>query len=67
MLSLTFFQVATAVEEQSAVAEEVNRNVVNIQTQSEKTSEASRDNAQSSQRLTKDINAMREMVKQFSV
>lgn len=60
------FQVATAVEEQSAVAEEVNRNVVNIQTQSEKTSEASRENAQSSQRLTKDINAMRDMVKQFS-
>jgi aerotaxis receptor len=61
------FQVATAVEEQSAVAEEVNRNVVNIQTQSEKTAEASRDNAQSSERLTKDINAMRAMVKQFSV
>lgn len=61
------FQVATAVEEQSAVAEEVNRNVVNIQTQSEKTSEASRLNADTSQRLAKDINAMRELVKQFAV
>ena len=60
------FQVATAVEEQSAVAEEVNRNVVNIQTQSEKTSEASRLNADTSQRLAKDINAMRDLVKQFS-
>ena len=61
------FQVATAVEEQSAVAEEVNRNVVNIQTQTEKTADASRANAENSERLTKDINAMREMVKQFSV
>ncbi|MDO8907300.1 MAG: PAS domain-containing methyl-accepting chemotaxis protein [Pseudohongiella sp.] len=61
------FQVATAVEEQSAVAEEVNRNVVNIQTQSEKTSEASRLNADTSHRLAKDINGMRELVKQFAV
>jgi len=61
------FQVATAVEEQSAVAEEVNRNIVNIQGQSEKTSEASRANADSSTRLAGDIAAMREMVKQFSV
>jgi aerotaxis receptor len=61
------FQVATAVEEQSAVAEEVNRNVVNIQTQSEKTSEASRLNADTSNKLAKDINAMRELVKQFAV
>jgi aerotaxis receptor len=60
------FQVATAVEEQSAVAEEVNRNIVNIQGQSEKTSEASKVNADSSTRLAKDIAAMREMVKQFS-
>ncbi len=60
------FQVATAVEEQSAVAEEVNRNIVNIQGQSEKTSDASRINADSSTRLARDIAAMREMVKQFS-
>lgn len=59
------FQVATAVEEQSAVAEEVNRNIVNIQGQSEKTSEASRSNADSSTRLARDITAMREMVTQF--
>lgn len=61
------FQVATAVEEQSAVAEEVNRNVVNIQTQSEKTSEASRTNAETSLLLVKDINVMRDLVKQFAV
>lgn len=61
------FQVATAVEEQSAVAEEVNRNVVNIQTQSERTSDASRMTADSSQRLAHDIKAMREMARQFAV
>lgn len=60
------FQVATAVEEQSAVAEEVNRNIVNIQGQSEQTSDASRINADTSARLAKDIAGMREMVKQFS-
>lgn len=60
------FQVASAVEEQSAVAEEVNRNVVNIQTQSERTSDASRLTADSSQRLARDIKAMREIARQFA-
>lgn len=60
------FQVATAVEEQSAVAEEVNRNIVNIQTQAEQTSEASQITSDSSVRLASDINSLREMVKQFS-
>ncbi|ALO46442.1 methyl-accepting chemotaxis protein [Pseudohongiella spirulinae] len=60
------FQVATAVEEQSAVAEEVNRNIVNIQTQSERTSEASASTADISKRLARDISAMHELVKQFS-
>jgi aerotaxis receptor len=60
------FQVATAVEEQSAVAEEVNRNIVNIQTQSERTSEASSSTADISKRLAHDISAMHELVKQFS-
>ena len=60
------FQVASAVEEQSAVAEEVNRNVVNIQTQSERTSDASRLTADSSQRLAHDIKAMREIARQFA-
>lgn len=60
------FQVATAVEEQSAVAEEVNRNIVNIQTQSEKTNEASHKTASTTKALGRDIAAMREMVNQFS-
>jgi PAS domain S-box-containing protein len=60
------FQVASAVEEQSAVAEEVNRNVVSIQTQSERTSDASRLTADSSQRLAHDIKAMREIARQFA-
>ena len=49
------------------LAEEVNRNVVNIQTQSERTSDASRMTADSSQRLAHDIKAMREMARQFAV
>lgn len=60
-------QVATSVEEQSAVAEEVNYKVVNIQTQSERTSKASRITADSSQRLTHDIKALRETARQFAV
>lgn len=61
------FQVATAVEEQSAVAEEVTRNIVNIQTQSERTGEASRSNADTSHRLAQDVTALREMVRQFGI
>jgi len=60
------FQVASAVEEQSAVAEEVNRNVVNIQTQSERTSEASRLTADNSELLARDIKGMHEMARQFA-
>tara|TARA_R110002072_G_scaffold1559_4_gene12948 strand:+ start:60532 stop:62076 length:1545 start_codon:yes stop_codon:yes gene_type:complete len=60
------FQVASAVEEQSAVAEEVNRNIVNIQTQSERTGDASRSTSDTSKRLARDISAMHELVKQFS-
>ena len=61
------FQVATAVEEQSAVAEEVTRNIVNIQTQSERTGDASRSNADTSQRLAEDVTALQELVRQFGV
>lgn len=61
------FQVATAVEEQSAVAEEVTRNIVNIQTQSERTGEASRSNADTSHRLAQDVTALQEMVRQFGI
>jgi aerotaxis receptor len=60
------FQVASAVEEQSAVAEEVNRNIVNIQTQSELTSEASSLTSNASARLASDIAAMQELVRQFA-
>lgn len=59
-------QVATAVEEQSAVAEEVNRNIVNIQTQSEDTARASAITAETSSRLSEHIQQTREMIQQFS-
>ncbi len=60
------FQVATAVEEQSAVAEEVTRNLVNIQTHSDRTSEASSLTSEASKRLVSDVTSLREMVAQFS-
>ncbi|MDP3517659.1 MAG: PAS domain-containing methyl-accepting chemotaxis protein [Pseudohongiella sp.] len=60
------FQVATAVEEQSAVAEEVTRNLVNIQTHSERTSEASTLTSEASKHLVGDVTSLREMVAQFS-
>ncbi len=59
-------QVATAVEEQSAVAEEVNRNIVNIQTQSEDTARASELTAVTSEQLSKNIQQTRQMIRQFS-
>lgn len=60
------FQVATAVEEQSAVAEEVTRNLVNIQTLTERTSEASTLTSKASNRLVSDVTSLRDMVSQFS-
>jgi aerotaxis receptor len=59
-------QVAAAVEEQSAVAEEVNRNISNIQARSEETSRASRANADTSAQLQENISRTREMIRQFS-
>jgi len=59
-------QVATAVEEQSAVAEEVNRNIVNIQTQSEDTARASALTASTSEQLSENIQQTRQMIRQFS-
>ncbi len=60
-------QVAAAVEEQSAVAEEVNHNIVTIQNQSEETARASKLTADTSERLNDLIHRTREMIDQFSV
>lgn len=59
-------QVAAAVEEQSAVAEEVNHNIVNIQNQSEETAKASQLTAKTSEKLAENIHNTREMIRQFS-
>lgn len=60
-------QVAAAVEEQSAVAEEVNHNIVSIQNQSEETARASQLTARTSDSLAEHIQRTREMIEQFSV
>ncbi|GAC33594.1 methyl-accepting chemotaxis protein [Paraglaciecola polaris] len=59
-------QVATAVEEQSYVAEEINRNVTNIQSKSEETAQASRDTAAASAALQANVRATKDMINQFS-
>ena len=59
-------QVATAVEEQSYVAEEINRNIINIQSKSEDTTQASMDTAAASKALLINVKATKDMIHQFS-
>ncbi len=59
-------QVAAAVEQQSAVADEVSRNIVNIQTQTEDTARASRETASASEQLESNVEAIQQMLRQFS-
>ncbi|MDT8428763.1 MAG: PAS domain-containing methyl-accepting chemotaxis protein [Pseudomonadales bacterium] len=58
-------QVAAAVEEQSAVAEEVNRNISNIQSHSELTGTASAETAQICTLLHQQVVTAQEMIRQF--
>lgn len=60
-------QIAVASEEQSAVAQEINRNIVNIQSISEKTSVGATQTAKSSQQLLALGNQLRQLVEQFRV
>ncbi|MDP1930086.1 MAG: PAS domain-containing methyl-accepting chemotaxis protein [Gammaproteobacteria bacterium] len=59
-------QVAVALEQQSSTADEINRNIINIQNQSEDTALASKNTATNSALLNQHINNTREMVRQFS-
>ncbi|MDO8270690.1 MAG: PAS domain-containing methyl-accepting chemotaxis protein [Gammaproteobacteria bacterium] len=59
-------QIAAALEQQSCTSEEINRNIVNIQNQSEETAIASHATAETSALLRKNIGSTREMVRQFS-
>ena len=59
-------QVATAVEQQSHVTDETNRNISNIQTGSEKVAEAFNDTAETASTLKESIASTKEMIHQFS-
>ncbi|MNV99175.1 Methyl-accepting chemotaxis protein CtpH [compost metagenome] len=60
-------QIASAAEEQSAVAEEVNRNVSSIRDVTESLSDQSKKSAQISQSLNKLANHQQGLMEQFRV
>jgi methyl-accepting chemotaxis protein len=59
-------QIATASEQQSSVAEEINRNIVSINGISEATATASRETHASSVQLGTVVTQMQRMLRQFS-
>ncbi|MDX9875844.1 MAG: PAS domain-containing methyl-accepting chemotaxis protein [Spongiibacteraceae bacterium] len=64
-LSDMITQIATAAEEQSAVSEEINRNVVNINGVTEQTLDSTRHSRLSNQALVDEIERLQTMVRQF--
>lgn len=60
-------QIATAAEEQSAVAEEINRNVVNISQLADQTSEGAKQTSQVSEELVKLAEQLQAAVNRFRV
>ena len=60
-------QIATAAEEQSAVSDEINQNIVNINNAAEHTLNVTRDSTQANHRLNGEINKLKDMVKQFGL
>lgn len=58
-------QIATASEQQSVVAEEINRNISSITQVASETAEASQNTAQSTTVLLQQVKGMRAMVQQF--
>ena len=60
-------EIATAAEEQSAVAEEINRNVVNVSQVAEQTASASAETHQASVDLSRQAQDLETLVQQFAV
>ncbi|MHA6999458.1 methyl-accepting chemotaxis protein [Aeromonas schubertii] len=60
-------QIATAIEEQSLVAQEVNRNVTNIRDIAEESSKMAEENAHSSQELSQQANRLNQAVSRYRV
>ena len=60
-------QIATAAEEQSAVAEEVNRNITNISQIADKTSEGAKQTAQISEELVRLATELKQQVSRFKL
>jgi methyl-accepting chemotaxis protein len=60
-------QIATAAEEQSAVSDEINQNIVNINSAAEHTLNVTRDSSLANQRLDGEISKLKDMVKQFGL
>ncbi len=60
-------QIASAAEEQSCVAEEINRNVVNVQTIASETADNAGQTAESSESVKGVASQLKELVKEFKV
>ncbi len=60
-------QIATAAEEQSAVSEEINRNIINISTATDQTLNATQEASQANSKLADATTRLDTMVKQFGI
>ncbi|MCW8933393.1 MAG: hypothetical protein OQK98_01595 [Gammaproteobacteria bacterium] len=60
-------QVATATEEQAAVSEEINRNIVRIEDMSNQIVDGVSELSNSSDELTLQANALNNMIQQFKI
>lgn len=59
-------QIATASEEQSAVAEEISKNVVNISTVAEQTDKGAQNSAEATGEIVRETNQMKLLITQFA-
>jgi methyl-accepting chemotaxis protein len=60
-------QIATAAEEQTAVSDEINRNIVNISSLAEQTTAVAGDTAQAMRSLVAETDRLHAVVQQFGV